>query len=510
MPSAARPLRAAPRGLRASIRDATASRVSVRDRGEVAIRLAAHDPDPVISALLATALLAAPPQDEPPTPPHVVWIVADDLGHADVGFTGCADIPTPALDALAASGVVFSDGHVCASVCAPSRAGFLTGRYPQRFGFECNLAGDGGLLPGQATAASALRDAGYTTALVGKWHLGYGEEQHPLRLGFDHFTGLLAGSRTYFPMEADAATPRRRIQRDGERVPESELGYVTDFLTDEAVRLVREHATERPLFLYLSYTAPHSPNEGRPDLVERFAETIEHDGRREYAGMVAALDEGVGRVVAALEELGELDDTLLVFFSDNGGATTNHSDNGAWRGMKGSKWEGGHRVPFLVHWPAGLDAGAFDPLVSTLDLLPTALDAAGALDDELATTLALDGVSLLPWLRGERDDVPHPRLYWRRTVAAAVREDDWKLIRIAETDGSFRPPILVDLACHPDESTNVASDHPEIVERLTAALADWETGLEDPRWTTGERWQRNQRRKHEMDVRGRDAERELP
>lgn len=465
----------------------------------------------ILALLVAAACQEPAPEEAPEAPatvrPHVVLVIADDLGYADLGFTGALDIDTPRLDALAARGVVCTDAHVCASVCAPSRAGLMTGRYPQRFGFECNLAGVGGLPEGTRTLAHGLSDVGYQTVLVGKWHLGAQEHQHPLNVGFDHFTGLIAGSRSYFPQVANPPGAERRIERDRVLVPEGDFEYLTDFLADEAVRFVHQRNPDRPLFLVLSATAPHGPMHGRADLLESYADRIVGDRRRTYASMVTALDEGVGRVVDALESEGMLEDTLLAFLSDNGGATGNASDNGPWRGMKGSKWEGGHRVPLLLHWPAAFEPGSYSGLVSSLDLAATALAVAGA---PVPADPPLDGMDLVPFLRGELEVPPHDMLFWRRDVAAAVREGDIKLVRIREPDGSYRPPVVVDIAANPDESLDLAASRPDLVRRLRSLLEDWESELRDPLWIEGERWQNNQRYKHRMDVIGRDAERRLP
>jgi len=440
--------------------------------------------------------------------PNILLIVADDLGYADCGFTGSRDVRTPSLDRLAQAGVRFTDAHVSASVCAPSRAGLLTGRYQQEFGFECNLGGKGGLLTGERTLARALGSTGYRTIAIGKWHLGHAPEQHPMEQGFEHFTGLLGGSRSYFPIEDKQPSAGQRIERDRVPVAESEFEYLTDFLSDEAIARIGDREVEEPFFLYLSYTAPHSPNHARPDLFESYSDAIPDKGRRTYASMVSAMDEGIGRVVEALDARGELDDTLIVFLSDNGGATTNHSDNGPWRGMKGSKWEGGQRVPFLVHWPAAFDAQVFDGMTSSLDIMPTALAAAGV--EGVAQDSALDGVDLLPHLRGSTAEPPHERLFWRRSVAAAVRSGDWKLIRVTELDGSFAAPVLVNLRTHPDEYVDLAGDQAERVRSMLADLAAWEQTLVEPRWREGKRWEANQRAKHRPDARGREAERRLP
>lgn len=455
--------------------------------------------------LLLAACAGLPKGQSSASRPHVIWIVADDLGYADLGFTGCEDIPTPHLDRLAASGVVCTDGHVTASVCAPSRAGLITGRHQQRFGFECNLGSNkDGLLPEVPTAAGLLGAAGYECVAVGKWHLGYLEENHPLAVGFEHFTGLRGGSRSYFPKLEKRPSKAQRIERDGVEVAESEFEYVTDLFTEEACRLVRERDPERPLFMYLSYTAPHGPMHARADLFERFS-GIEVEKRRKYAAMVSAMDEGVGRLLETLDAEGMTEDTMVVFLSDNGGATNNGSDNGAWRGMKGSKWEGGQRVPFVISWPRALKAGRYDEMISSLDLLPTALGAAGA---ELPAEL--DGVDLAPFLAGGRSEPPHEALYWRRFVAGAVREGDWKFVRIREADDTFRSPILVNLAEDPGELVNRAGEEPAKVARLSGLLEAWESQLSEPRWQEAEVWQNNQRKKHEMDLLGRDAERKVP
>ncbi len=460
----------------------------------------------VISGLACTTTESTPDDGSPAhvAQPNLLLILADDLGYADLGFTGCTDIPTPHLDRLAAEGIFCTDGHVSASVCAPSRAGLLTGRYQQRSGFECNLAGGEGLLAGTATFPQQLIEAGYQTALVGKWHLGAAEHNHPTALGFEHFTGLLAGSRPYFPQIQTAPGRQRRIERDRVLVPEERFSYLTDLFTDEGVRRIEERDPARPLFLFMSYTAPHGPMHARPDLLERFA-SIQNPRRRKYAAMVAALDAGVGRLRAALDEAGMGDDTMIVFLSDNGGATNNASDNGTWRGMKGSKWEGGQRVPFVLHWPGHWESGTYASPISSLDLANTFLAAAGA--DPLSSS---DGVDLVPHLEKRVSQPPHAKLFWRRSVARAVREGDWKLIRVEEPDGTMRAPILVDLATDPAELVNRASTDPERVAHLDALLEEWEGSLLPPRWQTGEVWRNNQRKKHEMGLIGREAERKVP
>ncbi|MGK0219254.1 MAG: arylsulfatase A-like enzyme [Planctomycetota bacterium] len=466
----------------------------------------------VLSALSCVFISCQAIQDgtqgrERASKPNILIILADDLGYADCGFTGSMDIRTPNLDLLAGGSMVFTDAHVSASVCAPSRAGLLTGQYQQEFGFECNLGAGSGLLPNQRTIATGLTEGGYSTLALGKWHLGGAPELHPMQQGFEHFTGLLGGSRSYFPILDKKPSKAQRIERDGTVLPESSFAYFTDFLTSEAVAKIGAQEQGEPFFMYLAYTAPHSPNHARPDLFESYAH-IEHKGRRKYASMVTAMDEGVGRVVDALRARGELENTLIVFLSDNGGATTNHSDNGPWRGMKGSKWEGGHRVPFFIHWPASVPPGTYAGLTSSLDILPTVWSAAGVALGEQATTL--DGVDLLPTMQGTREEPPHERLFWRRAVAAAVRDGDWKTIRIQNKDGSYQDPILVNLADDPSELENHAKADPTRTQSMLRQLTEWERSIVEPRWLTAEIWRDYQRAKHQPAVLTRKQERSLP
>lgn len=446
------------------------------------------------------------PLEHSAKPPHVVLIVADDLGYADLGFTGVEDIATPNLDRLAAEGVVCTDAHVTAAVCAPSRAGILSGGPGLRFGFECNLAGEGGLPERDVLLIDDLQDAGYRTALIGKWHQGDRPHQHPNAVGFDEFFGLIGGSRGYWPM-GKRGNANRRLQHNGRTVDESEHGYLTDVFADRAVQTVLEHDGNEALFLMLSFTAPHTPMEAPEEDLAALS-SIENEKRRTYAAMVQRLDAGVGRVLDALEERDWERDTLVAFLSDNGGATNNASDNGDWRGMKGSKWEGGQRVPFVLRWPARWKAGEYDGLVSAMDLLPTVLAAAEV--DPPAGDPTLFGVDLDRHLRGSRRSSPREQLFWRRSVAAAARVGAWKLIRVQEEDGSWRAPLLFNLEEDPGEQHDLSEAESERAAAMLAALAEWETRVQPRLWGEGERWERNQRAKHELERVGRDAERRVP
>lgn len=435
--------------------------------------------------------------------PHVLIILADDLGWLDLGCHGSPDLTTPHLDRLAREGVRFLDAHVTASVCAPSRTGFTLGRYQQREGCEGNgRAGQGLPMKDIRTFPLEMQAAGYQTVCIGKWHMGLEAGRRPGAQGYEHFSGFLGGSRSYRALEKP--NPHQALWRDGRPVDEKEVGYLTDWLSEEACRHIRDRDRKRPLMMVLNYNAPHTPMHAREDDLERFAD-IPRKRRRTYAAMVWRMDVGIGRVLAALRKEGMEKNSLVVFFSDNGGATNNGSDNGPWRGMKGSKWEGGHRVPFLVRWPARLRPGTYAPTISTLDLMPTCLAAAGRTVPAWA-----DGVDLLPRLAGEGADDPHEHLFWRRMVVAAVREGDLKLIRVEHEEGGGHDWRLVDIARDPAEVRDLSGTQPEDLARLQARLSEWEKGNRRPLWREGKRWERNQRFKHRMDTLGRAKERKYP
>ncbi len=429
--------------------------------------------------------------------PNILLIVTDDLGYNDVGFQGARDIPTPHLDRLAASGLRCTDGYVSYPVCSPSRAGILTGRYQQRFGYEFNPKWDAtalthGLPLSETTLADGLRTAGYTTGAIGKWHLGAHPQFHPNRRGFDDFFGFLGGGHRYFPgsvVEVEIGAGKKAtvsgdaeqnspILRNSTAVPE--VGELTTRLGEEATASITRYARDaKPWFLYLAFNAPHTPLQARADQLARFA-TITDERRRTYAAMVATIDEAVGRMLAALEATGQRERTLIFFISDNGGPMTkrnaNASVNTPLRGQKGDVFEGGIRVPFLVSWPARIPAGrTYSQPIISLDILPTALAAAGTTRD--AKLAALDGVDLLPFLTGKNTAAPHARLFWRMDggEAFAVREGNWKWLHTYHN-----APQLYDLATDLGETRDLAAARPEIAARLAAAAAAWNRGLIAP------------------------------
>ena len=468
----------------------------------------------LLAALLAAFSAPARGQDAAESRPNVLLIVSDDAGWADFGFHGSDAGLTPQLDALAAQGVTCTQAYVSASVCCPSRAGLITGRYQQRFGHEFNGPGKPepgytqaqmGLSRDECTLAELLQARGYRTAAIGKWHLGAEAGLTPRDRGFDHWYGFLAGSRSY--RSTENPNRMRRLQHNDAVVPESEIDYLTDTLADHTAAWIADQAdAEQPWFVYLAFNAPHTPMQARADDLERFA-SIENRRRRTYAGMLFAMDRAIGRIVTRLEETGQRERTLIVFVNDNGGATNNGADNGPWRGRKGSKWEGGLRVPMLWSWPGVLPEGrCHDAIVSSLDIVPTVLAVAGEVIPDAGRAQPagpLDGVDQTVALRGEASN--ERALYWRRGVAAAFREGPWKLVRV-----DTLPAQLIHLEKGADELSNFAAEHPERVRRMLAALVAWEAELAPPRWTEGPRWARNQLRKHSPDVDTREEEEEVP
>ena len=406
-------------------------------------------------------------------PPNVVVIVSDDAGYADFSFQGSSQVPTPHLDALAARGVRLTSGYVTAAVCSPSRAGLLTGRYQQRFGHETNIpprySETNGLPVEEVLLSDLLGEEGYRTIALGKWHLGYAPQFHPLSRGFDDYWGFLQGARSYRPI---GGTRLNRLLRDHEPVPET-FEYMTDALADEAAAYIEAHR-ERPFFLYLAFNAVHTPMHADPAVLEEVAD-IQPPRRQKLVAMTISLDRAVGRVLDTLREQDLERDTLVVFVNDNGGATNNASVNTPLRGTKGTPFEGGLRVPFLMSWPGRLPEGVdYDLPVSTLDVLPTALSAAGR---AAPAPRPLDGVDLLPFLTGAAEGRPHERLLWRLKGDRAIRDGDWKLV--LRGDGE---PMLFDLASDLSETRDLAGEQPERVAALLAELASWEAELAEPRW----------------------------
>jgi arylsulfatase A-like enzyme len=402
--------------------------------------------------------------------PNILIILADDLGYADVGFNGCRDIPTPNLDTLARSGVRCTSGYVTHPFCSPTRAGLLTGRYQQRFGHENNPAWlpqstVAGLPISQTTLPQVLKTASYVTGCVGKWHLGAHPQFHPNRRGFDEYFGLLGGGHIYIPGVKGSGEYQIPMDRNGQPEPLTE--YLTTVLASEGSSFITRHKGQ-PWFLYLAFNAPHTPLQVTDPLMER-VKHITDETRRSYAGLVVGLDDAVGVVMNALKESGQVENTLVFFFSDNGGPVgVTHSDNAPLRGAKGDVFEGGIRVPFLVSWPGRLPQGKdYTQPVISLDVFATAVALAGA---KVPDNHSLEGANITPYLAGERTDSPHDRLFWRAGggVKFAVREADWKLV-----GGENGTTQLFNLAEDLGESKDLAAVQPEVLARLSRAYDDW-------------------------------------
>lgn len=405
--------------------------------------------------------------------PNIIVIMADDLGYGDLS---CYDgwIQTPHLDALAEQGVRLTDFHSSGNVCSPTRAGLLTGRYQQRTGITGVVFADPtrtahyhGLQPQERTFAEMLGEQGYRTAIFGKWHLGYLPQYNPTKHGFETFRGYVSGNVDFFS-HIDQAGNADWWQQT--RL-EDEEGYTTHLITDHAVDFIEAHRDE-PFCLYLPHEAPHAPYQGPSDQPLRtvggnIASAGDRDDvKRAYREMVQAMDDGVGRILQTLREQ-QLDrKTLVMFFSDNG--ANRRGSNGSLRGHKGSNWEGGHRVPFIAAWPGRIPAGKeSDALTLSIDVLPTMLDAAGV---GAAKDLALDGISLMPVLSGQR--TPQPRqVFWN---GKAMRDGRWKLI----LDGKGGDAVgLYDLQADLGEQRNLAETMPDRVAQMQDALAAWQQSI---------------------------------
>jgi arylsulfatase A-like enzyme len=422
--------------------------------------------------------------------PNIVVLYADDAGYADFGFQEfCAEEMrslTPHIDSIAAAGVTLTDAYMSGSVCSPSRAGMMTGRYQTRFGHEFNIPQGymaGGLPLSEAFMAKRLRQLGYATGLVGKWHLGYPDEYHPNKRGFDWFYGCLQGSRSYFPMAKPTA--HRVIQENGKATPEG--GYTTDRLGDAGVRFIEEHKDE-PFFLYLSFTAPHGPLQAKEEDLAKLAH-ISQPRRRKYAGLVKALDDNVGKVLAALDAAGLAENTLVVFTNDNGGQTQTGANNGKLRGRKGMLLEGGIRVPMCMRWPGKIAMGSKveDPVIS-LDFLPTFVALAGA---EVDPGWRLDGVNLLPRLTGAVPKLAERAIYWRQGNERAVRIGDFKL-HIADLPGGSDHNIY-DLRQDIGEAQPLSDVDAKVRTALEQALAALDAEMVPAKWGGGTKRQQQKK-----------------
>ena len=419
-------------------------------------------------------------------PPNVIVIISDDQGYADVGFHGSNEIFTPNIDRIAKNGVVFSEGYVSYAVCSPSRAGLITGRYQNRFGYSRNILlapNDSlmGLPLSEQTLPDVLNNVDYKTKAIGKWHLGAHKSLVPEKRGFDEFFGFLIGGHRYFPEDLtlnDLTEARRqmdgyitKIYDNGKRINTKK--YLTEELSDNAVKFIEDNS-DNPFFLYLSYNAPHTPLQATTKDLER-NKHIDIKKRQTYAAMVSSMDDGIGLILDKLEQKNIFENTIVFFFSDNGGVEWyNFSDNGPLRGIKGDFFEGGIRVPFAMQWPNKIEPGTiYDKPIIALDIFATVASAAKA---EKYIKNKIDGVNLIPYLSGNKPGSPHEYLYWKNPDKDidVIRDDRYKYLRIKNDEYIF------DLKNDISEESNIIDLSKPIYDRLKSQFKLWEKDMIDP------------------------------
>ena len=447
--------------------------------------------------------------------PNIIVLLADDLGYGELGCQGNEEIPTPHIDSIAANGVRFTNGYVTGPNCSPSRAGFLSGSIPTRFGYENNPIGHRnedpaiGFPTSETTLAETMQDAGYTTGLLGKWHLGGTAAYHPFRHGFEEFFGFMHEGHYFVqpPYEGVTTMLRRKTLPDGEvgrwigkkkliyhkwpsnepdydadnpiirgGQPVMETEYLTDALTREAVDFIDRH-DDKPFFLYLAYNAVHSPLQGADAYMRKFSH-IQDIQRRIFAAMLANMDDSVGAVMKQLRKSGLEENTLVFFLSDNGGPTRElTSSNAPLRGQKGMMYEGGLRVPFMVQWKGTLPKGkVYNHPVTSLDIYATAAANAKATAPE-----NIEGVDLIPYLTSKRSDRPHDTLFWRQGNKAGLRHGDLKLVRMGgrKAVGNAKWE-LYDLSKDISEERNLAKANPEHLSELVALWKKMNGEMQEP------------------------------
>lgn len=422
--------------------------------------------------------------------PNFIIILADDLGYGDLSMNGSKQITTPHIDALASTGTYFSQAYVSSAVCSPSRAGLITGKNQVEFGYDNNLTARtakgfdpeyAGLPVDQKTIATRLRERGYVTGIVGKWHLGYQRQFHPVNRGFDEYWGYIAGGHDYFsskqgnkdylaPIESNYTNPKP-------------ITYLTDDKGDECVDFIKRHSKE-PFFFFASFNAPHTPLQALEEDLKLFKH-ITDKKRRTYAAMIYRLDLNVGKIMSALKEQGIDRNTLVVFLSDNGGpVNANASCNAPFRGQKGILFEGGIHVPMIMNWPDRIPAGqVYRQPVTALDIAATFYEIAGGTVSQPEFT----GVNLLPFITSGNTGIPHESLKWKFTISRSIREGDWKLISVPD-----RMPMLYHLPSDASEQKDVSLQYMDITKKLLKKLGDWDVELPHSIILEGPQWKRKQ------------------
>ena len=409
--------------------------------------------------------------------PNIIIILADDAGYSDFGFMGSDEIKTPNLDQLALDGVTFNNAYVSASVCSPSRAGLLTGMYQQRFGHECNLDSDvnNSFDPNQITIAEALKTEGYNTGLIGKWHLGDKAQNHPLKNGFDYFWGFISGARNYFydPNEEF----RNSIRNVVENYSQTKFdGYLTDVLGDKAIGFInKNHESNNPFFLFLSFNAPHTPMHAKDDVLEKFKD----NPRQVYASMMWSMDEAIGNVVEALKENDQYDNTIIYFLSDNGAAMSNDASPFPFKGWKGNQYEGGIKTPMIMTWKNKIKSNThFDGFISALDIYKTSLEASKVNNEYMINA---DGKNIMNYLND--NNIKNENLFWRKDKMATVRSGNYKLIRLNDTS-----TVLYNIEKNYLEDFDLKLKEPKVHDSLFSLLSKWENRLINPNWIENKNW----------------------
>ena len=459
--------------------------------------------------------------------PNIVVILADDLGKTDISLYGSPYLTTPHIDAIGKEGVIFSEGYVTAPICSPSRAGLLTGRYQQRFGYEYQpherypqnrlelwffkhiintgdwLVADQnqfprksdqilqGLPPTEFTIAELLKKEGYQTGIFGKWHLGAHEQNIPINLGFDYHYGFYEAFTLYDDPNAENLINQQHtdfsndhiwgkgrsgtcaIRKNHQVIQETE--FLTDKITEEAIQFMTANK-DRPFFTYIPYLTPHTPFQITKDYFDKFAH-IKDRNKRVYYAMIASLDDAVGKIIATIKSLNLEENTIVFFLSDNGGATyTKATDNAPLKGGKFTNFEGGLNVPFMMKWPSRIPKGKiFSKPVISLDVFATTMAVANV---NLPKDRVYDGVNLLPFLQEDNTDNPHEALYWRSRNHKAIRKGNWKLV-MDEMSGN---KALYQLSTDKIEAIDAQQQQPEIVQDLENTYNQWAQTLMPPLW----------------------------
>jgi len=422
------------------------------------------------------------------------------FNHCGVFFNGSKDIKTPELDNLASKGTTFSSAYVVHPFSGPSRAALMTGRYPHMIGTQYNLPANSetmgkGVPVEESFISNEMQNAGYYTGIVGKWHLGATAQYHPNKRGFDDFYGFLGGGHNFFPAQYKAAYERQKkagqkviyeyllpLEHNGKGVEETE--YLTDALSHEAIRFVKEASDKKkPFFLYLAYNAPHVPLEAKQEDMDKFTHIQDKD-RRTYAAMVYAVDRGVGEIVKALKANKQYENTLIVFLSDNGGNIDHGASNYPLRGTKGDTWEGGYRTPMFFHWPKVIPAAKkFDHPVTALDFYPTFSALAGAKIDK---TKKLDGKNIFQHVVAGTNPRSGEMIYavrYRNGFSdVGARKDDWKIAKIFKSHWK-----LFNIAEDAGEKNDLSAKYPEILKEMVAETEKWSRSHIAPLWYNSEK-----------------------